>query len=62
MSSFAEMEKMRLSQKISKKNSVKDNKGIFLFLFNIYNIIYRRSKIFIEINDEWYEKKSWFYW
>ena len=52
MSSFSDVEKMRLSQKISKKNSVKDNKGIFLFLFNIYNIIYRRSKIFIEINDE----------
>ena len=52
MSSFSDVENMRLSQKISKKNSVKDNKGIFLYLYNIYNIIYRRSKIFIEINDE----------
>ena len=46
--SFAEGEKMCLSQKISKKNSTKENKGMLLNKF----IFYRRSKIFIEINDE----------
>ena len=48
--SFAEGEKMCLSQKISKKNSTKESKGMTA---NIINFIYfRRSKIFIEINDE----------
>ena len=57
--SFAEGEKMCLSQKISKKNSTKENKGMS---FNIVKFLfYRRSKIFVEINDEWYEKKFRFY-
>ena len=59
MSSFTEVEKMCLSQKIPKKNNTKDNKGnsyIYIFIF------YRWSKIFIKTNDEWYEKKSGFYW
>jgi len=48
--SFAEGEKMCLSQKISKKNSTKENKGMSL---NIVKYpFYRRSKIFVEINDE----------
>ena len=48
--SFAEGEKMCLSQKISKKNSTKESKGMSLnivkFFFN------RRPKIFVKINDE----------
>ena len=49
--SFAEGEKMCLSQKIPKKNSNKDNKGKFnIQLFKLFK--YRRSKIFIKINDE----------
>ena len=48
MSSFSEVEKIRLSQKISKKNAYKDNKGKLLFNHNFY----RRSKIFIETYDE----------
>ena len=58
MSSFTEVEKMRLSQKISKKNTSKDNKGKLIFNHSIY----RWSKIFIETYDEWYEKKFGFYW
>ena len=50
--SFTEVEKMRLSQKIPKKNASKDNKGNYLNLFIINNNIYRRSKIFVETNDE----------
>ena len=57
--SFAEGEKMCLSQKISKKNSTKENKGISLNIVIFF--FYRRSKVFIEINDEWYEKKFRFY-
>ena len=34
--SFAEGEKMCLSQKISKKNSTKDNKGIYLYIIHSY--------------------------
>ena len=48
--SFAEGEKMCLSQKISKKNNTKENKGITINIVKF--IFYRRSKIFIEINDE----------
>ena len=48
--SFAEGEKMCLSQKISKKNSTKENKGMIINIVKF--IFYRRSKIFIEINDE----------
>ena len=36
MSSFTEVEKMRLSQKISKKNTSKDNKGKLIFNHGIY--------------------------
>ena len=52
MSSFTEVEKMRLSQKIPKKNTTKDNKGKYLHLIKFNNIISRRSKIFIKTNDE----------
>ena len=48
--SFAEGEKMCLSQKMSKKNSTKESKG--MTKNTIKFIFYRRSKIFIEINDE----------
>ena len=57
--SFAEGEKMCLSQKMSKKNASKDNKGKKYFLITIN--LYRRSKIFIKSNDERYEKKFRFY-
>ena len=57
--SFAEGEKMCLSQKMPKKIATKDNKGkkISLIILNTY----RRSKIFIKFNDERYEKKFRFY-
>ena len=61
MSSFTEVEKMCLSQKILKKNNTKDNKGISINIF-IFIYFFRRSKIFIAINDEWYEKKFGLYW
>ena len=48
--SFAEGEKMCLSQKMPKKNSTKESKGMPLNKFKFF--FYRRSKIFIEINDE----------
>ena len=49
--SFAEGEKMCLSQKVPKKDSIKDNKGkIKIFKYIIFK--YRRSKIFIKTNDE----------
>ena len=57
--SFAEGEKMCLSQKMPKKNASNDTKGkkISLIIINVY----RRSKIFIKFNDERYEKKFRFY-
>ena len=48
--SFAEGEKMCLSQKISKKNSTKENKGMSSNIVELF--FYRRPKIFVKINDE----------
>ena len=57
--SFAEGEKMCLSQKMPKKNTSKDNKGkkYCQIILNLY----RRPKKFIKFNDERYEKKFRFY-
>ena len=67
MSSFTEVEKMCLSQKILKKNNTKENKGISIYIFIfIYFLEDQKYLLRLMMNDmkknlDFIEKTNWMF-
>ena len=64
MSSFTEVEKMCLSQKIPKKNNTKDNKGnsyIYLFFIDDQKYLLRLMMNDMKKNLDFIDKTNWMF-